>query len=163
MAAPYGRAGPGDTVDYTTTTDLTAAYGWSALGGLVAYVFYGFALMGIFGKAGLKRWPAWVPFFSTWRLLQLGGQKGWLVLIGLIPIVGQLIYLVFLIIAGVHIQCGFGKPGVFYLLAILVTPVWYGILAWDRSVWAPRHTPIVPRSGYAEPGPLSDPAAPTAS
>lgn len=131
------------------TTDLTVAYLWSSLGGLIAYVYYGFALMGIFRKAGLKAWPAWVPIFNVWRVLQLGGQKGWWVLVGLIPIVGSLVYLVFLIIAGFKIQTAFGKPGVFYILAILLTPVWYGILAWDTSVWRPQHTPLVPREGYA--------------
>ncbi|MBB2967833.1 DUF5684 domain-containing protein [Leifsonia aquatica] len=147
-------------MDASTTADMTMAYSWSAVSGLVAYLFYGFALMGIFRKAGLKAWPAWVPLFNMWRLLQLGGQRGWLVLIGLIPIVGTLIYLVFLIIAGVRIQTGFGKPGVFYLLAILLTPVWYGILAWDGSRWNPKHTPIVPPSGYAAPASPSAPTAP---
>jgi hypothetical protein len=73
---------------------------------------------------GLKSWPAWVPIFNVWRLLQLGGQKGWWVLVGIIPVVETIAYLVFLIIAGINIQTAFGKPGIFYLLAILITPVW---------------------------------------
>lgn len=137
-------------MDPALAAGLAAAYLWSTLGGLVAYVFYGFAVMGIFAKAGLQRWPAWVPIFNMWRLLQLGGQKGWWVLVGLIPVVGTILYLVFLIIAGIKIQTAFGKPGVFYLLAIFVTPVWYGILAWDSSRWNPQHQPLVPPSGYAE-------------
>jgi hypothetical protein len=137
-------------MDSALTTDLTFAFIWSAVGGLIAYVFYGFAVMSIFRKAGLRGWPAWVPIFNVWRLLQLGGQKGWWVLVGLIPVLGTIVYLVFLIIAGVKIQTGFGKPGVFYLLALFLTPVWYGILAWDGSVWRPLHTPIVPASGYAD-------------
>lgn len=135
-------------VDAAMAVDLTVAYVWSLVSGLAVYVFYGFALMGIFRKAGLKAWPAWVPLFNTWRVLQLGGQKGWWVLIGLIPVVGTLLYLVFLIMAGLKIQEAFGKPGVFFVLAILLTPVWYGIIAWDSSVWRPKHTPIVPASGY---------------
>jgi hypothetical protein len=123
--------------------------GIALVGGLGVYVFYGFAVMAIFRKAGLAGWPAWVPYFNHWRILQLGGQQGWWVLVGLIPVVGQIVFLVFFIIAGVKIQTAFGKPGVFYLLAILVTPVWYGILAWDSSTWNPQHTPLVPRSGYA--------------
>ena len=120
----------------------------SILGGLIVYVYYSLALMSIFRKAGLKTWPAWVPIFNVWRILQLGGQKGWWVLVGIIPIVGTILYVVFLIIAGVKIQTAFGKPGIFYLLAILLTPVWYGILAWDSSTWNPKHTPLVPASGY---------------
>ena len=120
----------------------------SILGGLIVYVYYSLAVMSIFRKAGLKAWPAWVPIFNVWRILQLGGQKGWWVLVGIIPIVGTILYVVFLIIAGVKIQTAFGKPGIFYLLAILLTPVWYGILAWDSSTWNPKHTPLVPASGY---------------
>lgn len=115
---------------------------------VLVYVYQALTVMFIFKKAGLKAWPAWVPIFNVWRLLQLGGQKGWWVLVGLIPIVGTIVYLVFLIIAGINIQTGLGKPGVFYLLAIFLTPVWYGILAWDSSTWQPKHTPVVPASGY---------------
>lgn len=138
-------------MDAAETAGLTIAIVWSAVSGLAVYVFYGFALTGIFRKAGLKTWPAWVPLFNTWRVLQLGGQKGWWALIALVPAVGTLLYLVFLITAGFKIQQAFGKPGPFFILAILVTPVWYGILAWDGSVWRPQHTPIVPPSGYATP------------
>jgi hypothetical protein len=144
-------------MDATTmeAVDTTAVWVSSFLGGIVAYVFYGLAVMGIFRKAGLKAWPAWVPFFQTWRILQLGGQKGWWLLIGFIPVVGQILYLVFLIIAGVNIQRALHKPGVFYLLAIFLTPVWYGILAWDSSTWNPKHEPLVPPSGYAAPLPAA--------
>jgi hypothetical protein len=130
-----------------TTTDPTLVL-LGLFVGLVIYVYYALAVSAIFRKAGLKAWPAWVPFFNTWRILQLGGQKGWWLLVGLIPLVGPIIYLVFLIIAGVNIQTALGKPGVFYLLALLLTPVWYGILAWDGSTWQPKHTPVVPPSGY---------------
>ncbi len=122
---------------------------YSVLGAVISYLFYGFALTSIFQKAGLKAWPAWVPIFNTWRVLQLGGQKGWWVLVALVPVVGWIAFLVFLIIAGIKIQTAFGKPGgVFYLLALFLTPVWYGILAWDSSTWNPQHTPAVPASGY---------------
>ncbi len=116
--------------------------------GVLVYVYHALTLMFIFRKAGLKAWPAWVPLFNVWRLLELGGQRGWWVLVGLIPVIGTIVYLVFLIIAGINIQTALGKPGVFYLLAIFLTPVWYGILAWDSSTWQPKHTPVVPPSGY---------------
>jgi hypothetical protein len=75
--------------------DLDAGVvGLSLFGGLVAYVYHALTVMFIFKKAGLKAWPAWVPIFNVWRLLQLGGQKGWWVLVGLIPIVGTIPYLV---------------------------------------------------------------------
>lgn len=136
-------------MDSESAVVLTGVYVWSILGGLVVYLYYAFALMAIFRKAGLRTWPAWVPIFNTWRVLQLGGQAGWWALVGLIPVVGTLVFLVFLILAGVNIQTAFGKPGVFYLLALFLTPVWYGILAWGSSTWNPRHTTRVPPEGYA--------------
>ena len=134
-------------MDYAPGMDAVATWLYVS-GGLIAYAYHALALTFIFRKAGLKVWPAWVPIFNVWRVLQLGGQKGWWVLIALIPVVGTIVYLVFLILAGIKIQTAFGKPGVFYLLAILITPVWYGILAWDRSTWNPKHTPVIPPSGY---------------
>jgi hypothetical protein len=131
------------------TAELAGVYLWSGLGGVIAYVYNSLTLMGIFRKAGLEVWPAWVPFFNVWRLLQLGGQKGAWVLASLVPVIGTIVYLVVLISAGWKIQNAFGKSPGFFVLAILLTPVWYGILAWDSSVWRPQHTPIVPASGYA--------------
>jgi hypothetical protein len=137
----------GESMNYATGMDGTL--GWLIfLASVITYVYHALTLVFIFRKAGLKTWPAWVPLFNIWRLLQLGGQKGWWVLVALIPVVGTIAYLVFLIIAGINIQTALGKPGVFYLLALFLTPVWYGILAWDSSTWQPRHTPIVPASGY---------------
>ncbi len=110
---------------------------WTIVISVVFYLYYSYTASRIFTKAGIAAWQAWVPFLSPWRLLELGGQRGWLVLIGLIPFVGTLIYLIFRFIAQYRIGKSLAKPGVFVLLAIFLEPVWFGILAWDRSKWAP--------------------------
>ena len=110
------------------------------------YIYYGIAAGRIFAKAGVTPWQAWVPFLNSWRLLQLGGQPGWWLLVGLVPLVGQIIYLVMYVIAQWRIGIALGKPSAFVLLAILLGPLWFGILAFDRSTWQPRHASLVPAS-----------------
>ncbi|MDH6180133.1 hypothetical protein M2152_000315 [Microbacteriaceae bacterium SG_E_30_P1] len=113
---------------------------------VIAYIFYSLMASRIFAKAGVKPWQAWVPFLVTWRLLQLGGKPGWFLLIGLIPIVGQIIYLIQRWIAQYRIGLGLEKSGVFVILAILLEPVWFLVLAIDGSTWSPKHTSLVPES-----------------
>ncbi|MDL2327873.1 hypothetical protein LJC64_04410 [Ruminococcaceae bacterium OttesenSCG-928-A11] len=49
-----------------------------------AYVLQSVFLMQLFKKAKVARWKAWVPVVNTWTFLQIGGQKGWWILAGLI-------------------------------------------------------------------------------
>lgn len=111
---------------------------------LAVYVYYSLTAGRIFAKAGLPAWQGWVPFLNSWRLLQLGGFHGqWLLLI-LIPAVGMLVYQVIYVIAQYWIGRALGKSGVFLLLAVFLPPVWFGVLAFDRSTWRPQHTTRLP-------------------
>lgn len=109
---------------------------------VAVYVYYGITAARIFSKGGVRAWQAWVPFLNSWRLLQLGGRPGWWLLIALVPFVGQILYVIQYAIAQYRI--GLGKSAAFVLLAILLSPVWFVILAFDRSTWAPAHTSLVP-------------------
>ena len=100
----------------------------------------------IFKKAGVKPWQSWVPYLNSWRLLQLGGQKGWWVLIAFIPIVGSIFFIVYYWFAQFHIGRALGKSDYFVLLAIFLSPIWFGILAFGGSTWAPKHVSLVPES-----------------
>jgi len=117
---------------------------------VAVYVYYGITAARIFSKGGVKSWQAWVPFLNSWRLLQLGGRPGWWLLIMLIPVVGQIIYTIQYWIAQYWIGKALGKSGAFVVLAILLSPVWFGILAFDRSSWVPQHAPLVPESARSE-------------
>lgn len=112
--------------------------------GIALYIYYAYTLSRIFAKAGVAGWQAWVPFLNTWRVLQLGGQPGWWVLVALVPFVGSLLLTVFSIIALYNIGRGFGKSGAFVLLGIFLSAIWYGILAFDSSQWRPVVPPLLP-------------------
>lgn len=125
---------------------------------LVAYVIIAYLLSRIFSKAGVAGWKAWVPVYSTWVTLKLGGQKGWIALlfltpafISLLPIPPEataawilliaiavcaiLVATVFLYIAMYKIGLHFGKDAYFVLWAIFLPIVWYAWLAFDQSTW----------------------------
>lgn len=105
------------------------------------YVLYAIMLGKIFKKAGLESWKAWIPVYNTWILLELGGQKGYWAVVSLIPFVG-IIGSVFMYIAMYYIGQGFGKDGIFVLLAIFFPIVWIIWLAVDGSKWKPVIPPL---------------------
>ncbi len=100
----------------------------------IAYAISSFLLSRVFKKAGVPQWAAWVPVYSTWKLLELGNQQGFWAVIALIPFVG-IISLVFLYIAMYHIGRKLGKEDWFILLAIFLPVVWMIWLGFDESKW----------------------------
>lgn len=102
---------------------------------LILYVIVSLCLMTIFKKAGVKNaWAAWVPYYNTWKTLQIGGQKGYWAILSIIPLV-NIVAAVFLYIAMYHIGKKLGKSDAFVLLAIFIPIVWYIWLAIDDSQW----------------------------
>ncbi len=104
-----------------------------------AYVAMAFGLMGIFKKAGVEGWIAWVPFYNNWKLLEIGGQQGFWAVLAIIPFV-NIVSAVFMIIAMYHVGLKLGKSGVFVLLAIFFPIIWALILGFDSSKWQGQET-----------------------
>lgn len=100
----------------------------------ISYILYAWFLGRVFRKAGLAAWIAWVPFYSTWKMLELGNQRGFWAVLSIIPIVSYA-SAIFLYIAMYHIGLRFGKSGAWVILAIFFPHVWLGILAFDSSKW----------------------------
>ncbi len=100
-----------------------------------AYVYSGITLGKIFKKAGQPAWAAWVPFYNTWKFLELGALPGALIFLTLVPGLGSLALVVLMQVAAYRIGRGFGKSGEFVLLSIFLAPVWFGILAFGKSTW----------------------------
>ena len=48
---------------------------------LAVYALTAWLLGKVFKKAGVPAWKAWVPVYNEWKLLQIGGQQGWVVLL----------------------------------------------------------------------------------
>jgi uncharacterized membrane protein YoaK (UPF0700 family) len=108
--------------------------------GVIFYVYFSICLMKIFKKAGVKPGIAWVPFYNTWKFLEIGGQKGYWSVLMLVPIV-SFVAIVYFFIASYHIGKKLGKSGEFVLWAIFLAPVWYPWLAFDKSVWNDAASP----------------------
>ena len=131
---------------YTTSTasdEEIVAMVFAALGifaivatifGIIAYIVNAIFLGKIFKKAGIESWIAWVPIYNNWKMLEIGGQKGYWSVLALLPVV-QIASIVFVIIAMYNIGLKFGKTGGFVALAILLPFVWVIWLAIDTSVW----------------------------
>lgn len=98
------------------------------------YVITAIFLGKIFKKAGLASWPAWVPVYNSWKLLEIGGQQGFWAVLSIIPYV-NIVSAVFLYISMYHIGLKLGKSGAFVLWAIFLPFVWIIWLAVDKSVW----------------------------
>lgn len=63
------------------------------LAAIGAYVLQSIFMMQLFKKAKVARWKAWVPVVNSWTFLQIGGQKGWWIFIGLVAaIVGCIFF-----------------------------------------------------------------------
>lgn len=101
---------------------------------VAAYAISSFLTSRIFKKAGVKQSIAWIPIYNTWKMLELGDQKGFWAPLMMVPGV-NIASAIFLYIAMYHIGKKFGKEDWFIVLAILVVPVWYIILGFDKSQW----------------------------
>lgn len=135
----------------TTSADETALAALALVIGLfvvtvffaIAYVFISLCLMRIFKKAGVPQWIAWVPVYNNWKQLEIGGQQGLWAILMIIPFV-NIVGAVFLIIAQYHISKKLGKGGEFVLWAIFLPVVWYPWLAFDKSTWNDKASPMAP-------------------
>ena len=101
---------------------------------VIAYALDSFLLGRIFKKAGVKQWIAWVPFYNTWKKLELGDQQGFWAVMTIIPI-ANIVAAVFMYIAMHNIGLKLNKEGWFVLLAIFIPIVWTAWLAFDDSQW----------------------------
>lgn len=114
---------------------------------VASYVIMAVCLMGFFAKVGVERWIAWVPIYSTWKWLEVGGQNGALSLISLIPY-GGIVTSVFLYIGMHRTGIAFGKDSGFLVLGILLPFVWAAILGGRDEVYRPEW---IAQAGYPPP------------
>jgi uncharacterized membrane protein YoaK (UPF0700 family) len=132
------------TAEAATTAALTPAMilftiFFILIVGLATYAIGAYLLSRIFKKAGVKQWIAWVPFYNTWKMLELGGQQGFWAVLAILPVVSY-VSLVFMYIAMYRIGLNLGKEGWWVVLAIFVPIIWIAILAFDSSKWQVKQT-----------------------
>lgn len=107
------------------------------------YVLNAIFLSKIFKKAGVSGWKAWVPFLNMWKILELGGQQGFWLLVNFVPFVGSIIFYVMQIIAIHNINKKMGYEIGMTVLYALFPIIWVIIaglnkLPWNDSLGAPR-------------------------
>lgn len=143
LTARTYRYGGDYNYGYSYSADEVAATGLGIMVVLMVVFFaliFGYVInslfhMLIFKKAGLKASTAWIPFYSQWKFLELGGQPGWTMLLNFIPFFGTVAYVVFLAMAAYNIGLKLEKQGAFVILFILFAPAWYLVLGLDNSQW----------------------------
>ena len=113
---------------------MAAVLMFSLFLGVITYIISAIFLGKIFKKAGVEGYIAWIPFYNTWKLLEIGGQPGYWAVLAIIPFVNYA-SAVFMYIAMYHIGLKLGKSGAFVVLAIFLPLVWLIWLAIDESKW----------------------------
>lgn len=139
---------------------------WALIGlfllilGPIMYVVMSLFLMKVFEKAGVQgKWRAWVPVYNAMIFFKLGDMSPWLVLYAIgaslvlswIPVIGWLLPLATLAISAMaawRVGLKLQKEAAWVILYVLLSPVWLGILAFDKSRWNPAVAPA-PWAGNA--------------
>ena len=107
---------------------------FAVIAGIIYYAIHAVLLGMIFKKAGVEQWIAWVPFYNSWKMLELGGQQGFWAALAIVPFV-NIASVVFMYIAMYNIGLKMQKEGWFIVLAIFFPLVWLAWLAFDNSTW----------------------------
>ncbi|MDQ1083409.1 MULTISPECIES: large exoprotein [Microbacterium] len=120
------------------------------------YIVSSFFLMKIFEKAGVQgKWRAWVPIYNTLVFVKLGDVSPWaylIVVIGAsvlsgIPFIGFIFGLVAIaasVVVAWRVGLKLGKDWpllLLWLIPVVGTLIWLGILAFGSSRWNPAIAP----------------------
>lgn len=116
------------------------------------YVLSSLFLMKIFDKAGVQgKWRAWVPVYNFMVFSKLGDLSPWVVLIAagvaivLAPLnlgfLGLVLFIVATALAAWRVGLKLQKEPVWVVLYVLLSIVWLGINAYDKSRWNPAIAP----------------------
>lgn len=101
---------------------------------IAVYVVTSIFLGKMFKKADISPWMAWVPVLNNWKLLEMGDQKGFWILLAFIPYLGM-ISIIFMYIAMYKIGLKYNKEKWLILLAIFIPIAWFIVLGSDSAVW----------------------------
>jgi len=135
---------------------------------LVSYVLMSATLMLFFRKVGVNPGLAWVPIYSKWKWLEVGGQNGAFSLLALVPY-GGIVTTVFLAIGMYRSDIAFRKSTEWVVLGIFLPWLWCILISSRENVYDPSLITAAgyppPRAGIGSPGyvPVTVPADPAAS
>jgi hypothetical protein len=95
---------------------------------IVVYLAAGWV---VYTKAGQEGWKSLIPIYNLYVLLKIVGRPGWWLLLYLVPLVNIVIW----IIVSVDLAKSFGKGSGFAIGLILLTPLFYLILAFGDATY----------------------------
>lgn len=122
--------------------------------GLIFYVFFAITQKKVAQKLGFENtWHAWVPILSTIQLFKMGDKNPWLILLVLIPGLGEIALLVLTIIIYCRIAEKLGYEKLFGLLSLI--PIGAFVM-WGMFAWGKKGQPIAPQTSSLNPGTLVD-------
>jgi len=118
---------------FAQSTTYSASSGSPALSliYLVVFVFFAAVFWRIFTKAGEPGWAGIIPIYNLLVLLKIVGRPWWWIFLLVIPFVN----LITLIIVYVDLAKSFGKGGGFAVGLILLSVIFFPILAWGSSTY----------------------------
>lgn len=91
----------------------------------------------LFEKAGKPGWASIIPVYNVIVLFEIIGYKWYyifLLFLGVIPVIGQVAVLLFVISYNIKLAKSFGQSTAFGIGLWLVNPVFCAILAFDKSI-----------------------------
>ncbi|MEX1264118.1 MAG: DUF5684 domain-containing protein [Actinomycetota bacterium] len=104
----------------------------------------------VYTKAGEEGWKSLIPIYNVFVLLKIVGRPGWWLILFLIPFVNFVIW----IIVAIDLAKSFGKQSGFAVGLILLSPIFYLILAFgDATYRGPAAA-----TGAGSPPPMMPPA-----
>ena len=104
---------------------------------IVVYLAAGWV---VYTKAGQEGWKSLIPIYNLYVLLKIVGRPGWWLLLYLVPLVNIVIWIIVMI----DLAKSFGKSTGFAIGLILLTPIFYLILAFgDATYRGPAAAPTV--------------------
>ena len=120
---------------------IAAYIGFILMISIGIYVLTSIATMKLFKKAGLPGWKAWVPFYSNWLFLELGGYNGALIFLAFVPFFGGIALFVATCLAANEISKKLNKSDIFILVPLglitfgITTIIWNCIVGFGKSTW----------------------------
>ena len=104
---------------------------------IALYIFIVVANWKLFTKAGKPGWPALVPIYNKVILFEIIGYKWYyvfLIFASGIPIIGQVIFILFSISYSIKLARAFGQTPGFGIGLFFLSPIFTAIIAFSKNI-----------------------------
>lgn len=105
--------------------------------GIALMIFSIIVYWKLFEKAGKEGWKSIIPIYNTIVLLDIIGYKWYYIfvsLLGIIPIIGPILLLLFMISYNIKLAKAFGQSTIFGIGLWLLSPVFAAIIAFSKDI-----------------------------